>query len=266
MKPGKSLIIYLSITLFFIILVTLFTRPNSKKTIVTDSFTVHYEDNAEKYAIASLKILEVSRNSIRNLGFYFPEMVTVRIQKSDRNRLSAGPANIITWEYKSINDFLAPEKSGYNNVYGLCHEMGHLCLNYNMKQAPYCLTVDGRESWAYYMGSLIVDSVHTNLGGTAWPDRHNYYETTGMNSFRRVIKSKADIEQQGFIYCAEFWYELSQAIGISNMYMFFNTINVKDINITNCIMYFPDILRIYRLDNEFIDEFQKNKLYLINKN
>jgi len=83
------------------------------KTITTKDFIVHYEDYTEKYAKASLKILNIAKANAVKLGFTLPKQIEFDIVKADKNRLSASRSGkLITYEFKSINDFLSPEKSG----------------------------------------------------------------------------------------------------------------------------------------------------------
>ncbi|HEY6913628.1 MAG TPA: hypothetical protein VI413_03045, partial [Paludibacter sp.] len=166
--------------------------------------------------------------------------------------------NLITWEFKSVKDFLAPEKSGYNNVYGLCHEMGHVCMG-NITPHYNWMTNDYSEGWANYFGSLMIEKVYKNLGVQAWPDQHDYLKSTGLQAFLKNIKTNTSSKAKDFWYCSLFWYNLSSRIGKNNVRNFFYTIQMSDINIRNSDIKFLSLLKQYKLDSDFIEDFQKNK-------
>lgn len=252
-------------TLIWIVLSIIIDVKATTKTITTKDFIVEYEGGTENYAKASLKILEVVKMNAVKMGFYFPQKVEFCIVKSNKNKLyvSADNPNRITYEIKSMNDLLSPEKSGYNNVYGLCHEMGHLCMFYILPRNTW-MTKDCYEGWANYFGSLMIEHVYQNLGIKAWPDQHDYHKSRGIQAFLKGIKTNKSKEYNGFYYSSLFWYNLSTRIGKKNLCKFIVSLNISNINSSNCEKKFVDIFKMYNLDSGFIDEFKKNKNYLLN--
>jgi len=256
----------LKLTTFILIAMSIMNVHAVTKTITTKDFIVHYEDYTEKYAKASIKILNIAKANAVKLGFTFPKTIEFKIVKADKNQLSAsriGNGNLITWQFKSINDFLAPEKSGYNNVYGLCHEIGHLCMFNILNGGCSWMTGNCSESWAHYFGSLMIENVYKNLGLKAWPDEHDYSKSSGMQAFLKNIKTDKSKKEKDFNYCSLFWYNFSAQIGKKNVSNFFYTIKMSDINITNSDIKFLSLLKQYKLESNFIENFEKNKDCLI---
>jgi len=236
-----------------------------KKTITTNDFIIQYEECTEKYAKASLKILKIVKSNAVKMGFPLSKKIELDIVKSNKCLLyvRVDNPNLITWEFKSMNDFRAPQKSGYNNVYGLCHEMGHVCMG-NITPRYNWMTKDYEEGWANYFGCLMIEHVYKDLGEKAWPDKHDYYRFTGMSAFKTELKGKIFKDCPGFIYCSSFWYNLSLRIGKNNISNFLYTINLSDVNSFNCEIKFINILKSYKLDKIFIADFKRKKDYLLN--
>jgi hypothetical protein len=254
----------LTLTALILIAMSIMNIHAVTKTITTKDFIVQYEECTENYAKASLNILKAVKNNALKMGFSFPEKIELNIVKSNRTKLYCSSENhdLITWEYKSMNDFLSPQKSGYNDVYGLCHEMGHLCM-YHITSPCNWMTTDYCESWAHYFGSLMIENVYENLGVKAWPDQHDYHKSSGLQALLKNIKANTSTKEKDFFYCSSFWYNLSSQIGEKNVSNFFYTIKMSDINIRNSDIIFISLLNQYKLDPNFIGNFKKNKDCLI---
>ncbi len=250
--------------IFIFIAMSIMNVHAATKTITTNDFIAHYEDYTERYAKASLKILNILKMNAVKLGFPFPKRIEFNIVRSNKNMLYVrrDNPNLITWEFKSVNDFLAPEKSGYYNVYGLCHEMGHVCMG-NITPHYSWMTNDYSEGWANYFGSLMIEKVYKNLGVEAWPDQHEYHKSRGLQAFLKNIKANTLSKEKDYYYCSLFWYKLSSRIGKNNIRNFFYAIQMSDINIRNSDTKFLLLLKQYKLDSDFIEDFQKNKYCLL---
>ena len=253
------------LTTLILIVISIINVHAATKTITTKNFVIQYDGSTENYAKASLKILEIVKKNAVKLGFYFPKKVELHIIKSDRHMLyvRGDNPNLITYEYKSIKDFLAPEKSGYHNVYGLCHEMGHVCMG-NITPHYNWMTVDYSEGWANYFGCLMVENVYKSLGVEAWPNQHNYHKSRGLQAFLKGINDNKSKENIGFFYCSLFWYNLGKQIEKSNICNFMVSLKVSNINKADCEIKYLDLLKMYKLNSEFIENFRKNKNYLLN--
>lgn len=235
-----------------------------KKTITTNDFIIQYEKSTENYAKASLKILEVVKKNAIKMGFTFSKKIELHIVKANKNTLyvRGGNPNLITWEYKIMNDFQTPQKGGYDNIYGLCHEMGHVCMG-NITPHYYWMTENYNEGWGNYFGSLMIENVYRQLGLKAWPNQYDYHKLSGIKGFVKSLQSERLKKNPGFIYSSLFWYNLSSRIGKNNVSSFFHAINLIDINSSNSDIKFINLLKSYKLDKDFIADFQKNKDYLL---
>jgi len=254
----------LRITTLVLIAMTIMNVHAVTKTIITKDFIVQYEECTENYAKASINILKVVKMNAIKMGFTFSKKIELHIVKSDKMRLYVRGDNpyLITWEFKSMNDFLAPQKSGYNNVYGLCHEMGHVCMR-NITPRYNWMTVDYGEGWANYFGSLMIENVYKNLGVKVWPDQHDYHKSRGLQAFLENIKNDKYKDAKDFYICSLFWYNFSSQIGKKNVCNFFYTIKMSDINIRNSDIKFFALLKQYKLNADFFTYFQKNKASLL---
>ena len=116
----------------------------------TEHFTAKYTIEAADYAIASLEVLEAAWSVATNNGYSLPKRIRFSIKKSDRNALYFNRNSLkeIVWEYESLSEMLPPDKSKKNNIYGLCHEIGHLCMYNTTHNRNSWMSYDYREAWA----------------------------------------------------------------------------------------------------------------------
>lgn len=243
--------------LCFIILLFVFywTFAQTQKT-KTDHFKASYNTETEEYALASLKVLEEAWSMASNNGFYLPEQINFTIVSSERNALYFNRKNLreITWEYKTKNDFLPPDQSRKNNVYGLCHEIGHLCMYNTNHNRNSWMSYDYRESWADYFANTIIDSLYETIGIDFWPEPHDYRQYAGLEFFlKRLETDNPDL--QSFNQACSFWYELGETIGFSRISRFFESINWQKVDNPEAMEKFAGVLRDY-LDNSEVDEWK----------
>lgn len=212
----------------------------------TEHFSAKFALEAEEYAIASLQVLEAAWTIATNNGFYLPNRIKFSIKESDRNALYINRKSLkeITWEYESLADFLPPEQGGKNSIYGLCHEIGHLCMHNTNHNRNSWMSYDYRESWADYFGNIIVDSLYEELGNDFWPEPHDYKRYAGMDYFLKRIE-KNNPKFQSFNNSGLFWDELGNEIGFSNIYMFFNSIEAQKVDNPGALGKFIDVLKLY---------------------
>ena len=212
----------------------------------TEHFSAKFAIEAEEYAIASLEVLEAAWTIASNNGFYLPNRIKFSIKKSDRNALYFNRKSLkeITWEYESLSDFLPPDQSRKNNIYGLCHEIGHLCMHNTNHNRNSWMSSDYRESWADYFGNIIVDSLYEELGIDFWPEPHDFKRYAGMDYFLQRIE-KNNPKLQSFNNSGLFWDELGNEIGFSNIHMFFNSIEAQKVDNPGATGKFIDVLKLY---------------------
>jgi hypothetical protein len=197
----------------------------------TAHFKAKYDSEVEAYATASLKVLEAAWTIASNNGFYLPEKIKFTMVVSERNALYFNRKSLkeITWEYESLDDFLPPDKSRKNNIYGLCHEIGHLCMHNTNHNRNNWMSYDYRESWADYFGNMLIDSIHTELGIDFWPEPHDYKQYAGMEFFIHRIE-KDNPKLLSFNKAGLFWYELGNEIGFSRIFSFFESIESQKVD------------------------------------
>lgn len=235
------------------------------KSLKSKDFDIQYEECAADYAKASLSILELVKENATDMGFALPRKIHLRIIKSKKNRLyfDIKNPNSIIWEFKSLYDFLSPRESGYNNIYGLCHEMGHVCMFSITPHKNNWMTRDYREGWADFFGNLMIDSIHKTLGPDFWPDPHNYLEFAGMQYFESRLESDTTIQNASFNYSSSFWNNLSVQIGVENMSSFFRSVKSGKVRNPHCATKFIAVLKQYNLDMEFIADVNENLNFLL---
>jgi len=235
------------------------------KSLKSEDIYIQYEECAAEYAKASLEILELVKRNAMDMGFAFPGRIHLHMIKSEKNRLyfNKRNPNSITWEFKSLNDFLSPGESGYNNIYGLCHEIGHACMFNITPHKNNWMTRDYREGWADFFGNIMIDSLHKILGPDFWPDPHNYLEYAGMQYFVNRLESDTVIQNASFNYSSSFWYNLSLRIGVENISSFFRSVKSSRIRNPHCETKFLAVLKQFITDEDFIADVNKNLNYLL---
>lgn len=233
----------------------------------TDHFRANYNLEIEEYALASLKVLEEAWIIAANNGFYLPDKINFSLIASERNAMYFDRKNLreITWEYETMNDFLPPDQSRKNNIYGLCHEIGHLCMYYTNHNRNSWMSHDYRESWADYFANTIIDSIYGEIGINFWPEPHDYREYAGMDFFlKRLEIDKPDL--RNFNQACSFWYEFGEIAGFSGISSFFESISSKKVDNPEARVKFTNVLRDYVKQNE-IDEWKAKyaDILIINK-
>jgi len=212
----------------------------------TEHFSAKYNIAAEDYAIASLEVLEAAWTIATNNGYYLPRKIKFSFEKSDRNALYFNRKNLkeITWEYEFLSEFLPPDESGKNSIYGLCHEIGHLCMYNTNHNRNNWMSYDYREAWADYFGNMIIDSLYDELGINVWPQPHDYKKYAGMDYFRNRIE-KNNPKLQSFNKTGLFWYELGSGIGFNNIHTFFSSVKAKKVDNPGARGKFKEVLKEY---------------------
>lgn len=221
--PGLALLVP---AIFFSIML-----EGQVKRAETEHFRARYETEAEPYVVAGLELLETVRTIATNNGFYLPEMIRFSVIRSDRNVLYFKKKSLkeIVWEYNDLKNFLPPVESGKKNIYGLCHEMGHLCMYNTNHNRNNWMSYDYREAWADYFGNLLVDSIYDRLGTGFWPDPHDYSEFSGMDYFAERIREDRP-EMQTFYRAGMYWYELAGMLDFSQFGKLFDALEKGRVN------------------------------------
>lgn len=167
------------------------------KTLKGKHFIVEYPEALERYARAFLQIGDAAWEAYRDLyNLPLPEPITLQIslvpqQGEQFARLWTDGQKSLFLEVGSEKPLLSPTKGGAHNVYGICHEMGHIVFYHRMRQVAGMPEGIG-EGWAHYFGSVITSHLFEKLGAQVYPDPHNYHETSGMARLLRQLEASRD--------------------------------------------------------------------------
>jgi hypothetical protein len=85
-----------------------------------------------------------------------------------------------------------PATSGLFNLYGMCHELGHIAMYRTLKDRDW-MTSAAAEGWAHYAGSAVVDRVWAAHGESLWPDPYDYRED-GLARLHKQLESESPSE------------------------------------------------------------------------
>ena len=161
-----------------------------------------------EYVEALARVVEVGRTvAAEHFGFDMPETVVVRVLQSRKLALHTDGHDTIFLCIRSEADLRKPEESGVFQLYGLCHEIGHIAMG-RLIPEPGWMTVCAREGWAHYFGSRLVDEVYEREGGELWPDRYDYLADGTARLNKDVLSG-----QESHFRCASLWMELVEIIG-----------------------------------------------------
>lgn len=261
MRKQFSLRLLILISIFFL---TSNYSFGKKIKLETESVIARYDAEVEKYVLASIKILELVRETAIQSGFDLPDKIKFEVIRTDRNVLWVDKKSLdkITWEYNSLDNLLPPNKSKKKNIYGLCHEIGHLCMYRTFYKNNLYLTYNYRESWADYFGNLMIDTVYHKFGADIWPETHDYTNNSGMIFLKDRISNNNE-KLKEFNACSQFWIELSDKIGFSNYHDFFLEITSTLRTIDDKKSGFVLVISKFTADKNVNDWFNKYADYII---
>ncbi|MCX6992512.1 MAG: hypothetical protein NT011_05130 [Kiritimatiellaeota bacterium] len=109
-----------------------------------------------------------------------PDAFVVRITKDPDGQTSlwTDGESEINLTVTSIATLAPSMQSGVFNIYGICHELGHMAMYRNVNSLG--LPEGVPEGWAHYTGSVVVDEVYKKLGATLWPEPYDYASVEGL--------------------------------------------------------------------------------------
>ncbi len=149
---------------------------------------VEFSGIAPEYAKAAASVFDAAHDGYREkLGINLPDFVFIRIEVTgEETRLWTDGIDSIFLNLSSPEDLL-PD-SPYRNIYGFCHEPGHIAMYSRMKSLVGLPDGVG-EGWAHYAGSVVTDYVWENLGENAWPVSFDY-SASGTSRLREQRKAE----------------------------------------------------------------------------
>lgn len=247
---------------FFIVLIFIvFSSIAQTKKDINGHIAIRYDQDVESYAIAGARILDFVWDRLHELGFAPPEKIAFNLVKSDKNVLFVDKDKpIITLEYTTLN----PSEFNADFVYGLCHEMGHLCMFHITPNKNNWMTKDYREGWADVFGKNMVGLVYEEFGLDAWPDPYNYLKRTVNNiTIRKQTIEKGKGAYYDFYISADFWEKLVDEKGMDKIPFFFKQIKSMKVRNPNADKKLRNILVEFDVSNDLLYYFDRNKKYLI---
>ncbi len=123
-------------------------------------------------------------------------------------------------------DVLAkPATSGIFNLYGMCHELGHIAMYRTLKNRDW-LRGDAAEGWAHYAGSTVVVAVYAAEGPDLWPDKYDYRQDGTARLKRQIAAGKLE----GTTAAASQWLALERIIGKSGFVELFTAWNDAEVD------------------------------------
>ncbi len=240
------------------------TTKGQIKKLETPHLKVKYDTETERYVFASLKVLDLARDiAIRN-GFILPDRIKFSVIHTDRNVIYIDRKRLdgITLEYKSLDAFLSPKAGGKNNIYGLCHELGHLCMHTITTNTNNWMSYNYMESWAVFFGNCVIDSVEQVLGTDFWPEPYNYLEFSGTDYMKkRIERNDSALIDMNKSYL--FWMDLNSKIGFENINSFFKSIDEEKVRNPNAKDKYLNVLKMF-INNINVEQwFNEYAEYLI---
>ena len=184
------------------------------KTYRTDHAVVRYAGLSEKHAKAVADVVAAARAAaVEQFGFDMPETIAVHVDcdPKKRPRLFTDGQDRMFLAIRSERDLRPPKVSGIYNLYGLCHELGHMAM-YRVVRERGWMTTAAAEGWAHFVGSRLVDAVYEATGPDVWPDRYDY-RADGMQRLRRQLAFRPPEIARG----AGQWMKLGEIIGDRNL-------------------------------------------------
>lgn len=147
--------------------------------------TVRYARFDKAYAVALGRILQEALNVYEAHGFKMPQKVSLEAQIDPAGtQLWTDGASHLFLRLKS-KELLAPaSRTGVFNIYGMCHELGHIAM-YRSLSSLMGLPQGVAEGWADYAGKVVVTEVASRLGKSIWPEYYDVAEVEGIGRLKR---------------------------------------------------------------------------------
>ncbi|UCC69546.1 MAG: PD40 domain-containing protein [Armatimonadota bacterium] len=136
---------------------------------------VRYARIAPEYAKAILALAETARRIYADtLRADMPAVVGVTVTKdaSAQTSLWTDGESEMFLTITSMDKLAPPQQSGIFNIYGICHELGHIAMYRRIRTIG--LPNGVGEGWAHYAGSVVTDEVYKQRGQGLWPVPYDY--------------------------------------------------------------------------------------------
>jgi len=172
---------------------------------------ITYEGISPAYATALAETAAAARQIYAaDLKFDMPETVLLEVKcgPDQTTKLYTDGQDRLFLSLPSQDKLAKPAKSGVFNLYGMCHELGHMAMYRTLKDRDW-MSSAAAEGWAHYAGSVVVDRVWTAKGEKLWPDPYDYRE----DGTARLKKQLAGKDPSAVDKGAGQWQKLEPIIG-----------------------------------------------------
>lgn len=160
-------------------------KDSDFKTVEMPRVTVRFARFDQKYAEAFARILSAAVADYERMGFKMPERVTLEAYiDPQQTGLWTDGASALNLRLRS-KSLLAPStRTGVFNIYGMCHELGHVAMYPGLSNMM-GLPAGVGQGWAHYTGSVVVSDVAQKLGKSIWPEPYDVADVEGMGRLKR---------------------------------------------------------------------------------
>jgi hypothetical protein len=147
---------------------------------------------------------------VDDFGFDMPQTITATVTAGpgQPTRLFTDGHDRVFLSLPDKSKLAKPQTSGTFNLYGMCHELGHMAMYRELKDRDW-LSTAGAEGFAHYTGSVVVDAVYEKEGEKLWHDPYDY-RADGTARLKRSLAAArpSDIDRG-----ADQWQRLEAIIG-----------------------------------------------------
>lgn len=195
-----------------VVLVPCLAQP---PTVTGAHVRVEYPSSLEQHARHIAQICDAAWQAYADLyGLPLPETIQVKItlDPKQRLRLFTDGKDTIFFQLADERQLLPPTQGGPHNVYGFCHEMGHIVFYHRMKNTTGMPEGVG-EGWAHYFGSVVVSHVYEKLGEKVWTPPHNYHESSGLPRLLRQVQTEERLRHDPTARGAKVLYDVERKFG-----------------------------------------------------
>lgn len=193
---------------------------------------VVYEGITEQRAKAIADTLSAAHKVyVDHFGFAMPDRIhcTVECGEGKVSRLFTDGEDRVFLSMPTPDKLLRPGKSGTFNLYGLCHEVGHIAMYRILKDRGW-MTTAAAEGWAHYAGSVVVDEVYKARGEKLWAHDPYDYRPDGTARLDRELKQRSPSD---VALGAGKWAALEQLVGPRGFRKVFEAWQEADIHPTD---------------------------------
>jgi len=152
---------------------------------------VEYRGVESRWARGFANIYDTAFDGFREvLGIDLPETVTIDISVTGKpTRLWTDGQSRIILHLEKEEDLLPTSR--YHNLYGMCHEPGHIAM-YSRMGSLAGLPDGVAEGWAHYCGSVICDYVWSVHGKYGYPEPYEYNKDGAARLVRQYHEDAED--------------------------------------------------------------------------